>query len=315
MRLIVDARTEGGRDRPFVTLFDFARRVDLKRLGKRPLEMLARAGAFDDLDRNRRRVLEGLDALVAWSAAVHEDRASAQVSLFGEAGEDLPEPRLPQVEDWLPAERLSEEHKAVGFYLSGHPLDDYMGALKRKGLMTLADLQAKAEREGGAVARVGVLVSALQERKSGKGTRFFRMSISDPTGQVAGIALFPEDFETCRRVFEGTTQVVMTLEARFGEGGFDPVGRSVAPIEALVADAGGMGLRVFVDEAEAVGSVRALLDRMAGAARAKGPLAFCIADPATGRDIEVTTAETFALTPQIKSAIKSLPGVALVEEL
>src|SRR5690606_23359875 len=116
--------------------FDFARRVDLRRLGKRPLEMLARAGAFDVLDRNRARVLAGLDALTAYSAAVHEDRASAQVSLFGEAGEDLPEPRLPQVPDWLPAERLGEEHKAVGFYLSGHPLDDYVGALKRQGMLT-----------------------------------------------------------------------------------------------------------------------------------------------------------------------------------
>src|SRR5690606_41170890 len=123
--------------RPFATLFDFARRVDLKRIGKRPLEMLARAGAFDVLDPNRARVLAALDPLVAWSAAVHEGRASAQVSLFGEAGEDLPEPRLPQAEDWMPADRLAQEHQAVGFYLSGHPLDDYAPALKRKGLLTL----------------------------------------------------------------------------------------------------------------------------------------------------------------------------------
>jgi DNA polymerase-3 subunit alpha len=71
-------------------------------------------------------VLRQLDALVAYSAAIHEQKGSAQVSLFGEAGEDLPEPRLPPVEDWLPAERLAEEHTAIGFYLSGHPLDDYM---------------------------------------------------------------------------------------------------------------------------------------------------------------------------------------------
>jgi DNA polymerase-3 subunit alpha len=96
-----------GVDKPFVTLFDLARRVDLKRVGKRPLEMLARAGAFDVLDPNRRRVLDSLDALVAYSAAIHEQRASAQVSLFGEAGDDLPEPRLSPVEDWLPAERLA----------------------------------------------------------------------------------------------------------------------------------------------------------------------------------------------------------------
>lgn len=62
MRLIVEARkTDNGGEKPFATLFDLARRVDLKRVGKRPLEMLARAGAFDVLDANRARVFEALD--------------------------------------------------------------------------------------------------------------------------------------------------------------------------------------------------------------------------------------------------------------
>ena len=82
------------------------------------------------LDPNRARVFDALDALVAYSAAMHEARASSQVSLFGEAGADLPEPRLPIRDDWLPAERLAQEHQAIGFYLSGHPLDDYMAPLQ-----------------------------------------------------------------------------------------------------------------------------------------------------------------------------------------
>jgi DNA polymerase-3 subunit alpha len=102
MRLIVEARRTEGGEKPFATLYDFARRVDLKRVGKRPLEMLARSGAFDALDRNRHRVLRSLDALVAYSAAIHEQKGSAQVSLFGEAGEDLPEPRLPDAETGCP---------------------------------------------------------------------------------------------------------------------------------------------------------------------------------------------------------------------
>lgn len=121
MRLITEARVVEGREKPFATLFDFARRVDLKRIGKRPLEMLARAGAFDQLDPNRARVFEALDPLVAYSAAIHEAKSSNQVSLFGESGTDIPEPRLPWRDDWLPVERLGNEHLAVGFYLSGHP--------------------------------------------------------------------------------------------------------------------------------------------------------------------------------------------------
>ena len=313
MKLIVEARGT----RPFVTLFDFARRCDLKRIGKRPLEMLARAGAFDQLDPNRARVFAGLDALAAYSAAIHEGRASAQVSLFGEAGEDLPEPRLPGGDDWLPADRLAQEHQAVGFYLSGHPLDDYAALLKRKNLMTLAELQAKAERDGAAVGRVGVLVSGLQDRKSARGTRFFRMNISDPTGQATGIALFSEDFEASRAVFDQTMQVVMTLEARFNEGQFDPVGRSVGPMDAIVADAGSSGLRIHIDDASAVASVAGLLERMAAEKRIRtaGPVLFCISNRNTGEEVEISTGRDFPVNPQIKGAIKSMAGVVLVEEV
>ena len=315
MRLVVEARG----DKPFATVFDFARRVDLKRVGKRPLGMLARAGAFDQLDPNRRRIFASLDALTAYSAAIFEQRASNQVSLFGEAGDDLPEPRLSPVDDWLPNERLAEEETAIGFYLSGHPLDDYAGALKRKNMLTLAELQEKAEREGGAVARVGVIVSALQERKSGRGTRFFRMNISDPTGQVSGMALFPEDFETVRKVFDQTTQVIMTLEARFNEGQFDPIARSVAPIDSVVSAGVSPGLNVMVDGAEAGQMIHSVLDRFKedGAIKTKGPVTVTVLSvPLSGalQDVPIELGEGWPVSPQIKGALKSLPGVVAVEE-
>ncbi|MEM6386769.1 MAG: DNA polymerase III subunit alpha [Pseudomonadota bacterium] len=316
MRLVREARG----DKPFVTVFDFARRVDLKRVGKRPLEMLARAGAFDELDANRRRVFASLDALTAYSAAIFEQRGSNQVSLFGDAGDDLPEPRLSPVDDWLPNERLAEEEIAIGFYLSGHPLDDYAAAFKRKNMPTLVELQEKAEREGGAVARVGVIVSALQERKSGRGTRFFRMNISDPTGQVSGMALFPEDFETVRRVFDQTHQVIMTLEARFNEGQFDPIARSVAPIDTVVAAGVSAGLNVMVDAAEAGPMVHSVLDRFKedGAVKAKGPVTITVLSvPLSGalQDVPIELGDGWPVSPQIKGALKSLPGVVAVEEL
>ena len=318
VKLISDARlnTDQG-DKPFVTLFDFARRVDLKRVGKRPLEMLARAGAFDNIDPNRRRVFDSLEGLVSYSAAIHEQRESSQVSLFGEAGEDLPEPRLSKVADWPAADRLAEEHKAVGFYLTGHPLDDYLPALKRKKLLTLEGLKLKAEAEGAAVARVGVLVSGLQERKSGRGTRFFRMNISDPTGQVAGMVMFPEDFDKVRAVFDETNHVVMTLEARFNEGQFDPMGRSVMNLDNFVADAGNMGLRIFVDDAVAIPSVASILEGAKESARGagRGPVRFCLMNPELPGEVDIDTEQEFPVNPQIKGAIKSINGVLEVEEI
>ncbi|MBR9652311.1 DNA polymerase III subunit alpha [Thalassovita aquimarina] len=313
VKQISDARG----DKPFVNLFDFARRVDLKKVGKRPLEMLARAGAFDQLDNNRRRVFGALDQLVAYSAAIHEQRASSQVSLFGEAGDDLPEPRIQRTEDWLPAERLAEEHKAIGFYLTGHPLDDYLPALKRKKILTLDQLLQKAEENGAAIERVGVLVSGLQERKSGRGTRFFRMNISDPTGQVSGMVMFPEDFDRVRAVFDQTNQVVMTLEARFNEGQFDPMGRSVAPMDAIVAEAGSTGLRIFVEDEAAIPTVASVLGSAAQSApgAGRGPIYFCLMNHDLPGEVEIDAGQEFPLNPQIKGAIKSLEGVMEVEEV
>ena len=92
MQLIV-AGARG--DKPFATLFDFARRVDLKRIGKRPLEMLARAGAFDAARPQPRPGVRGAGSARRLFRRDPRGRASSQVSLFGEAGADIPEPRLP----------------------------------------------------------------------------------------------------------------------------------------------------------------------------------------------------------------------------
>ena len=315
MRLIVEARGEGSGEKPFATLFDFARRVDLRRVGKRPLEMLARAGAFDALDRNRRRVLQALDALTAYSAAAHEDRASAQVSLFGEAGDDLPEPRIAPVEDWPPGERLAEEHKAVGFYLSGHPLDDYAGALKRKGIVSYAEAARLAERQP-LVARIAGTVAYRQERKNAKGNRYGFVGLSDPTGLFEAM-LFSDLLDSSRQFLEPGMNVVLTVEATSEAEQLRLLARSVAPIDDLVADAGAAGFRVFLDRAEAVATVASVLERARREAkpRARGPISLCLMAPDLPGEVEVALGEALPVTPQVRGALKSLAGVVTVEEL
>jgi len=309
MKLITDARG----DKEFVSLFDLARRADLKRIGKRPMEMLARSGAFDQLDANRRRVFDNLDALVRYSAAIHEQRNSSQVSLFGEAGEDLPEPRLINLDDWLPNERLGEEHKAVGFYLSGHPLDDYMSPLKRKGVVPIAELEQTATR-GALVAKIAGAVSGRDERKSARGNRFAFVQLSDPTG-LFEVTVFSDVLEAAREHLEPGSNVVLTVEATMETEQLKLLARSIVPVDTVAADAGGMALKVFVDQEQAIFSVKGLLDRMATGQRAKGPVTFCVSDRGSGTEYDVTPEIEFALTPQIKSAIKSLDGVVMVEDV
>ncbi len=310
MRLIVEARGE----RPFRDLFDVAERVDLKRIGKRSLEMLARAGAFDELDPNRARVFAALDALVAYSSSVHEDRASAQVSLFGEATETLPKPRLPQAEDWLPAERLGQEHQAVGFYLSGHPLDDYMGPLKRKGVSTLAELEKKAAG-GPCVAKLAGSVSVRQERKSARGNRFAFVQLSDPSG-LYEVTVFSDTLEAGRQHLEPGSNVVLSVEATLEADQLKLLARGVQPVDLAVADAAPAGLRVYLDDASAMTTVARVLERARAEAqvRARGPVSLCLMAPDLPGEVEVALPEPFPVTPQVKGAIRSLGGVVEVED-
>ncbi|OYU40668.1 MAG: DNA polymerase III subunit alpha [Pseudorhodobacter sp. PARRP1] len=306
MKLIVAAR--GGK--AFATLFDFARRVDMKRVGKRPLEMLARAGAFDVLDGNRARVFEGLDALVAYSAAIHEAQNSSQVSLFGESGADIPEPRLPYRDDWLPVERLTQEHLAIGFYLSGHPLDDYMSALKKKDVLTLTELTHVAER-GTVIKKIAGSVASKQERKSAKGNRFAFVQLSDPTG-LYEVTVFSDTLEAARDLLEPGMNVVLTVKAELEGETLKLLANAVQPVTQVAEAAGAQDLRIHLNKPEAAASIAMLLTKLEGRNRAQ--ITLCVPDE-DGREIDVLLPQPYPVTAQIKGAIKAMQGVVMVEEV
>jgi DNA polymerase-3 subunit alpha len=307
--------TEGRNGTPFTTLYDVARRVDLKRVGKRPLEMLARSGAFDQLDPNRHRVFNSLDPLVSYSAAIHEQRNSNQVSLFGEAGDDLPEPRLSPVEDWLPAERLSEEHKAVGFYLSGHPLDDYMLSLKRKGVMTLSEIELRVQG-GPFVAKLAGTIAGRQDRKSARGNRFAFVQASDPSGLYEA-TVFSDTLDASGECMVAGANVVFTVEATSEADQLKLLCRGAQPIDGAVADAGSIGLKIFIETDDAIPSIASVLERSGNdpKIRARGPVSLCLMAPDLPGEVEVSLGVNFAVNPQVKGAIKSLGGVLMVEEV
>ena len=213
MKMIVAARQTDRGEKPFVTLFDFARRVDLKRLGKRPLEMLARAGAFDMLDPNRRRVFDSLDALSAWSAAIHEQAGSSQVSLFGEETSG-PAVSLVATRDWTDAERLQHEKTALGFYLSGHPYAAHAAELAPLVRTALSDIQPRAERY-----LIAGIVTAQRVQAGRKGKVAF-VTLDDGKGS-AEIVVFNEVWEASRAMLREDALVVVEVKVtqRMGEDG------------------------------------------------------------------------------------------------
>ncbi len=311
MRLIVAAHAAGG---SFQGLFDFAARVDLRRIGKKALEMLARAGALDALDSNRRKAFESIEALIAYSGSTHDERASAQVSLFGEATATLPAPRLPDPEDWAPVDRLAQEHLGVGFYLSGHPLDDYKGPLKRQGVLTHAELLRKAGSSAAAVARIAGTISAVDLRKSARGNRFAFIRLSDPTG-LYEVRMFSDVLDQAQDMLEPGRSVVLAVEATFEGEDMSLLARAVQPIDLAVANAATAGLRIFVDAAEAAPSLAARLAtaRAAPGMRNLGPVHLILMAPDLP-EVEMALPETYPITPQVVGALKHVKGVVHIED-
>ena len=312
MRLIEQARDEGG---PFTDIFDFARRVDLRALGKRALESLARAGALECILRSRNQALLSLDALTDYSAASHDEQSSDQHSLFGDSSEALPPPRLKICEEWLPAAKLREEFAAVGFYLSGHPLEDYMGALKRQKVSTYAEFMATKGRTGG-TGRIAGTLATVQIRKSAKGNRFAFIGFSDPTGGYEVMA-FSDVLEQAEDLLEPGRNLVLRVETDAGDDASRMMLRDVQSVDEVVAGAAAAGLMVFVEEAAAMPSIQARLGqvaRMTRARRGEGPVHLVVAIPEAGKEVEIALPGNYPVGPEVKGALKAVPGVAMVEE-
>jgi len=158
---LVAVRAQGG---PFASISDFARRVDPKLVNKRAFESLARAGAFDALHPNRRELVESSDAVLGGAEFSTRERESGQTSLFGDAPGPHESLRLVSTLDWPAHERLSEEFSAMGFYISGHPLDAYASALKRLGAVSFSGLIDDQRRTGFQATMAGTVVKKHERR-------------------------------------------------------------------------------------------------------------------------------------------------------
>ena len=176
---------------PFRSLFDFASRVDSRRLNRRVIEALVKCGAFDSLHENRASVWASLDALLERAACEQRDRAIGQESLFaGLSGSSLTgAPALLEVPPWSERERLAGEKELLGFYVSGHPLGEVATELRR-----FSDITSKAvEGRDGREVRVGGLFSGLREKRTKRGKRMGFGTLEDLEGSF-DLVFFSEPF-------------------------------------------------------------------------------------------------------------------------
>ena len=303
-------------ERPFADLADFASRANPRAMNRRVLESLVAAGAFDAIEKNRARAFAAIDTMLATAQRTHEDAAIGQSELFGGAAAPVPI-ALPAVEPWLPAERLQREYEAVGFFLSGHPLDDYAAALKRLRVQSWVEF-SRAVKAGASAGRVAGTVVARTERRTRNGSKMGIIGLSDPSGAYEAV-LFAEGLAQYRDLLEPGTAVLLFLTAEV-QG--DEVRARIQSAEPLDQAAAKMqkGLRVFLrDDAPIEGVARRLepiklAAGRSGADHGDGEVSMVLM-LGNGNEVEVKLPGRFKVSPQIAGAIKAVSGVVTVEAL
>lgn len=305
MQSLVDERKANG---PFKDVFDFARRTAGIGLNKRLLEHLIAAGALDSLEPDRAKLMGGIEILLGEASITQSEKETQQENLFGEAdvseSTTLPPPLVP----WSTMDRLSHEFNAIGFFLSGHPLDDYKSLLQRARVASFEDLESRVEKE---VLVAGAVIK-VDERKSKKGNPFAFITLSDATGQFEMTA-FSEVLNGSREILQVGALVVASVTINREEGDLRLLVESLRPVDDVVANTE-TGLRIFVEKPEACAGLRTRLEDVEQPKHKRGgEVSLVIMTPE--REVEMRLPNKYAINPRIAGAIKAVPGVLHVEEV
>ena len=303
--LVAEREAKGG----FKDLHDLADRVDPKQLNKKAFEQLARAGAFGALEPNRAQALAAAPILSAVAASAAEDRAGGQVSLFGDS-EPAIQASLPMRPEWNMQDLLDEEFSAVGFYLSGHPLDDVLNVIDRSKLTLVNEVAGKAV-DRMVLEMLGV-VRRRVEKPARSGGKFAFLTLSDPSGEIE-IMVMPEVLADKRELLDPGASVSVRVEVRRKN---DEIRLSLARVvpleEAKLGLKGQVTLTVRLGNGAGAGELASVIEAISkapGAERGDVVVHIPIED---GRVCELKLPDTYPVGIRAQRALKSASCVDVV---
>ncbi|CAA9340145.1 MAG: DNA polymerase III alpha subunit [uncultured Microvirga sp.] len=298
---IVEARSAG----PFRDLGDLARRLNAKLVNKRTLESLIAVGALDEIDRDRARATAAVGAVMGLAQQASEVSNAGMDDMFGGVASTEVTLRIPPYEPWPEAVRLRKEYEAAGFFLSGHPLDEYGHLLDKLRVEKWVDF-CRSVKGGSAVGRVAATVLDRTERRTKTGNKLGIVMLSDQTGHFEAI-VFAEGLQQYRDLLEPGRMVVVVLQAGLDGDEVRARIQSVEALELAVAHHQ-KGMRIFVRDERPIFSVAERLKEPG-----EGEISLVLILDSGDREVEVRLPGGYKASPQIAGAIRAVPGVVQVE--
>lgn len=318
---IADIRKSHG---TFASLDDVVARINPRIINKRSMENMIAAGVFDSLHGSRAALSRSVDRLMAEAASRHDDRASGQGGLFGDAPTDQTD-LVVIGNEWPLAERLQNELNALGFFFSAHPLDDYEQVLKRLRIQTFNEFLASVsqgqpdedeapvvssngrERKGPMHAtRLAGVVSDSYERRTRDGRAMAIIKLTDHSG-LYEVAAYEEQIGDVRAHVKPGVSLLLSVAGRMNDGDLRLRITAIEPLEDL-AKSSVQRLQVFVREPKTVSSLATYLKP-----GPRGEVSVIVLDGEAAQEIEVSLPGSYAVTPALAGAVRALHGVVDAE--
>lgn len=212
---IVDARNKNGN---FTGLFDFCKKVDLRLVNRRVLENLIYAGAFDGLGANRAQLINAIDQAIEYGQQIQREKGRGQIQLFSLDTAEIIPPTIINMEEFPYGKFLSLEKEALGFYLSGHPLNPYESKLRKIVSSTSENLVKLKDRTK---VTVGGLVVQIRKTITKKNEPMAHLMIEDLSGEL-DVLVFPKSYKEFSHLFIEDKILIFQGELRVEEyGGVD----------------------------------------------------------------------------------------------
>jgi len=302
---ILKARDEGG---PFSSLFEFLERIDLRALNKRACEALIAAGALDGFG-HRAQLLGGLDTAYGEVQAREAEAAAGQASLFDGGEEDLqrPVPELPDIPEWTEQELLKREKEALGFFISGHPLDRHRELVQAFGPANSANL---AEFAGEEVELACVVTKIARQTSRRDNSEWGKITVEDFHG-TATILAFRESWQRARDLLEQDATVLVRGKVSNRERDEEDPPVFLDEVEHLenVARSGRVAVTIRLEEGETLSG-----EEVAGARRimrqhlGRAPLELRVGNGEAPRARLRSRSLTLDPTPGLLAELKELLG-------
>jgi len=222
---IVEERNNGN----FSSLFQFCERVSLRKVNKRVIESLIKCGAFDSTGDLRSQMMASLEDALDYGQMVQKERSDPQMGLFDMAEEamSINAPSLQEIDEWSEKQRLLYEKESLGFYVSGHPLSQYVQIIDK---FSSADSITIKEVNDKSAIRIGGIISNVKNLRTKRQELMAFVNIEDLKGSVE-VIVFPRLYKNTEELIKEDLAVIIQGEVQKEEKGVKVIAESIVPME------------------------------------------------------------------------------------